>query len=79
KSPKYKKNYPDEPPVENEDEISKVQKENVLRESEEEGTKTELKDKEVVPPAGSPPIAAEIPLRFPSRRLDQVNLMSCSH
>ncbi|KAK4381273.1 protein LEO1 [Sesamum angolense] len=78
KSPKYKKNYPDESPVENEDEISKVQKENVLRESEEEGTKTELKDKEVVPPAGSPPIAAEIPLRFPSHRLDQMATINLS-
>ncbi|KAK4395821.1 protein LEO1 [Sesamum angolense] len=77
-SPKYKKNYADESPVENEDEISKVQKETVLRESEEEGTKTELKGKEVVLPAGSPPMAFEIPLRFPSCSLDQMATINLS-
>ncbi|KAL0318783.1 UNVERIFIED_CONTAM: hypothetical protein Sangu_2034500, partial [Sesamum angustifolium] len=66
RSQKFKKNYADVSPVENENEISKVPKEDELRESEEEGMKTTLKGKAVVPPAGSPPVVSEIPLRFPS-------------
>ncbi|KAL0416006.1 UNVERIFIED_CONTAM: hypothetical protein Slati_3432500, partial [Sesamum latifolium] len=63
RSPKDKKNYADESQVEN-----IIPDEDAVRESEEEGTKTKLKGKAVVPPVGSPPAASEIPLRFPSLR-----------
>ncbi|KAK4384409.1 hypothetical protein Sango_3063600 [Sesamum angolense] len=77
RSLKYKKNYSDESPVENEDEMSKVQKGDELRVSQE-GMKTKLKGKAVVPPAGSPLMASDLPLRIPSPCLDQaiINLSS---
>ncbi|KAK4395823.1 hypothetical protein Sango_1736600 [Sesamum angolense] len=78
RSQKFKKNYADVSPVENEDEISKVPKEDELRESEEEGTKTTLKGKAVVPPAGSPPVVSEIPLRFPSPCPNQMATLNLS-
>ncbi|KAK4384410.1 protein LEO1, partial [Sesamum angolense] len=77
-SQKFKKNYADVSQVENEDEISKVPKEDELRESDEEGTKTTLKGKAVVPPAGSPPVVSEIPLRFPSPCPNQMATLNLS-
>ncbi|KAK4383102.1 hypothetical protein Sango_2809000 [Sesamum angolense] len=78
RSQKFKKNYADVSQVENEDEISKVPKEDELRESDEEGTKTTLKGKAVVPPAGSPPVVSEIPLRFPSPCPNQMATLNLS-
>ncbi|KAL0442162.1 UNVERIFIED_CONTAM: hypothetical protein Sradi_0155100, partial [Sesamum radiatum] len=74
----FKKNYTDVSPVENEDEISKVPKEDKLRESEEEGTKTTLKGKAVVPPAGLPHVVTEIPLHFPSPCPNQMTTLNLS-
>ncbi|KAL0415997.1 UNVERIFIED_CONTAM: protein LEO1 [Sesamum latifolium] len=73
RSPKYKKNYANESLVEN-----IIPDEDALRESEEEGTKTKLKGKAVVPPVGSPPVASEIPLRFPSPRPNQMATINLS-
>ncbi|XP_020547954.1 protein LEO1 homolog isoform X3 [Sesamum indicum] len=68
RSPKYKKNYADESPVEN-----IIPDEDALRVSEEEGTKTKLKGKAVVPP-----VASEIPLLFPSPCPDQMATINLS-
>ncbi|KAL0277966.1 UNVERIFIED_CONTAM: hypothetical protein Sradi_7309000, partial [Sesamum radiatum] len=46
--------------------------------SEEEGTKTKLKGKAIVPPAGSPPVVSEIPLHFPSPRRYQMATINLS-
>ncbi|KAL0355361.1 UNVERIFIED_CONTAM: protein LEO1 [Sesamum radiatum] len=67
RSPKYEKNHIDESPVEN-----IVPDEDALCGSEEEGTKTKLKGKAVVPP-----VASEFPLRSPSPRRDQHNWIYC--
>ncbi|KAK4384466.1 protein LEO1, partial [Sesamum angolense] len=78
RSLKYNKNYADESPVENEDEMSKVQKGDDLRVSEEEGMKTKLKGKAVVPLARSLLVASDIPLRILSPRPDQMATINLS-
>ncbi|KAL0342529.1 UNVERIFIED_CONTAM: hypothetical protein Scaly_1915500 [Sesamum calycinum] len=78
RSLKYKKNYADESPVENEDEMSKVQKGDDLRMSEEEGMKTKLKGNAVVPLSRLPLVASDMPLRILSPRPDQMATINLS-